>query len=71
MNKDIYREIINEVSNKISGKIIAEEKNPAQRAILIDKDISELIQEVGLKTTKKVLENTRDEIVSKKKKRKV
>ena len=71
MNKNVYQEIIDEVSRKISDKIIAEEKNLVQRAILIDKDISEIIQEIGLKTTKAVLENTRDEIVLKKRKKKV
>jgi hypothetical protein len=70
MKKNIYQEIINEVSEKISNKIIGEEKNLTQRAILIDKDISEIVQEIGLKTTKKVLENTRDEIVKKKEKKK-
>jgi len=67
MNKDIYKEIISEVSDKISQKIIGEEKNLAQRATLIDKDIQEIVQDVGLQTTQKVLENTRDEIVLKKK----
>jgi len=67
MNKDIYKEIISEVSDKISQKIIDEEKNLAQRATIIDKDIQEIVQDVGLQTTQKVLENTRDEIVIKKK----
>ena len=44
MDKNVYREIIDEVSRKISDKIIAEEKNLAQRAIFIDKDISEIVQ---------------------------
>ena len=71
MNKNVYQEIIDEVSRKISDKIIAEERNLAQRAIFIDKDISEIVQEIGMKTTKSVLENTRDEIVLKKRKKKV
>ena len=69
MRKDIYQEIINEASEKLCEKIIGEEKNLAQRATLIDKDISEIVQEIGLITTKRVLENTRDEIVLKKKKK--
>jgi len=71
MNKNVYQEIIDEVSRKISDKIISEERNLARRAILIDKDISEIVQEIGLETTKTVLENTRDQIVLKKRKKKV
>ena len=71
MNRNVYQEIIDEVSRKISDKIIAEEKNLVQRAIFIDKDISEIVREIGLETTKTVLENTRDKIILKKKKKKV
>jgi len=34
---------------------------------MIDKDIKDIVQEIGLETTQKVLEDTRDKIVSKKK----
>jgi hypothetical protein len=51
------------------GLIIAEERDLAPRTTLIDKDISEIVQDIGLQTTKRVLENTRDEIALKKKKR--
>jgi len=67
MKKDIYHDIINEVSNKIAKKIITEEKNLAQRATVIDKDIKDIVQEIGLETTQKVLKDTRDKIVLKKK----
>ena len=62
------KEIIAEVSEKIAGKIMTEEKDLAKRAISIDMDIAEIVREVGLQATKKVLENVRNEIVVKKKK---
>jgi hypothetical protein len=69
MEKDCYQEIIAEVSKKLSEKFISEEKDLAKRATLIDKDIADIVQEIGLQTTQKVLEDTRDEIVGKKKKK--
>ena len=69
MEKDCYQEIIAEVSKKLSKKIISEEKDLAKRATLIDKDIAEIVQDIGLQTTKKVLENTRDQIIVKKNKK--
>jgi len=65
--REIYLEIIAEVSDKISKKIIDEEKYQVQRATLIDKDIKDIVQEIGLLTTLKVLEDTRDKVVLKKK----
>lgn len=69
MEKDCYQDIVSEISKKLAQKITAEEKDLAPRATLIDKDIAELVQDIGLQTTKKVLENTRDEIIVKKNKR--
>ena len=69
MEKDCYQEIIAEVSKKLSQKFISEENDLAKRATLIDKDIAEIVQDIGLQTTKKVLENTRDEIIVKKNKK--
>ena len=69
MEKGCYKEIIAEVSKKLAKKFTAEENNLASRATLIDKDIAEIVQDIGLQTTKKVLENTRDEIIIKKNKR--
>lgn len=69
MEKDCYQEIIAEVSKKLSQKFISEEKDLAKRATLIDKDIAEIVQDIGLQTTKKVLENTRDQIIVKKNKK--
>jgi len=69
MEKDCYQEIIAEVSKKLAEKFISEEKNLAKRATLIDGDIADIVQEIGEKTTRKVLENTRDKIVVKKNKK--
>ena len=66
MEKNCYQEIIDEVSKKLAQKIISEEKDLARRATLIDKDIADIVQDIGLQTTKKVIENTRDKIVEKK-----
>ncbi len=68
MEKDCYQEIIDEVSKKLADKITSEEKDLAQRATLIDRDIADIVQDIGLKTCKQVLEKTRDPIVGKKKK---
>ncbi|HHE65586.1 MAG TPA: hypothetical protein ENL09_06135 [Bacteroidetes bacterium] len=61
--KEIYLEIISEVSDRISKKIIDEESSLVQRATVIDKDIKDIVQEIGLLTTQKVLEKTRDKVV--------
>ncbi len=66
MEKDCYQEIIEEVSAKIAGKILAEEKNLAQRAMTIDQDIADIVRDIGHKACKQVLEKTRDQIVEKK-----
>ena len=68
MEKDCYQEIIDEVSKKLADKITSEEQDLAQRATLIDRDIADIVQDIGLKTCKQVLEKTRDPIVGKKKK---
>ena len=67
MNKDIYHKIISEVSDKLTGQIIDKEKDLARRATTIDKDVKDIVQEIGLQTTQKVLEDTLDKTVSKKK----
>lgn len=66
MKKDCYQEIIDEVSKKLAEKVITEEKNLVERSTLIDGDIADLVQSIGLKTTQRVLENARDEIIRKK-----
>ena len=66
MEKDCYKEIIEEVSNKLVEKMCAEETGLAARATMIDQDVQDLVQEIGLKTTKNILDVTRDKIVAKK-----
>lgn len=67
MEKDCYKEIIEEVSKKLADRFCFEAKGLAGRATMIDRDVQELVQEIGLKTTQNILEVTRDEIVAKKK----
>ena len=66
MEKDCYQEIIEEVSKKLADKFWFEEKGLAARATMIYQDVQDLVQEIGLKATKNILEVTRDEIVAKK-----
>ena len=66
MEKDCYEEIIEEVSKKLAEKICSEEEGLAARATMIDQDVQSLVQEIGRKATKNILEATRDVVVSKK-----
>lgn len=66
MEKGCYKEIIEEISKKLAKKVCSEEKGLAARATMIDQDVQDLVQEIGLKTTENILEVTRDEIVVKK-----
>lgn len=66
MEKDAYQKIIDEVSKKLAGEILTNEKDLAKRARSIDGDIASLLKDVGIKTCKQVIEETRDEIVKKK-----
>jgi len=69
MEKNCYKEIIEEVSKKLADKIMRTEKELVQRAPMIDGDIRDIVQEIGLKTCQQVLEGTRDQIVKKKRKK--
>lgn len=66
MEKNSYKKIIEEVSNKLAQEFTSKESDLEKRATLIDRDIADIVQEIGLKTCKQVLEKTRDEIVEKK-----
>ena len=66
MNKRQYESIIKAVSDELSEKIIHEEQDLAKRAPLIDQEVAEIVREIGLETTKKVFEKTRDKLVLKK-----
>ena len=63
MEKKCYQEIIDEVIKKLAQKIISEEKDLAHRATLTDKDIAGIVQDIGLQTSKEVIEDKRDRIV--------
>ena len=65
MEKDCYKEIIEELSKKLADKFCSEETELVSKATMIDQDVQGLVQESGLKTTKNVLESTRDKIVKK------
>ena len=64
---DIYQKIISEVSDRMARKIIGEEKDLVRRATMIDKDVKDIVQEVGLQTTQKTPEDTLSRTVSEKK----
>jgi hypothetical protein len=66
MEKSCYKDIIAEVSKQLSDKIMNSEKNLINRAPMIDGDIRDIVQEIGLQTCQNVLEKTRDRIVEKK-----
>ena len=66
METEFYKDIIEEVSRKLAEKMGSEETDLVSRSTLIDQDIQEVIQEIGLQTTKIILESTRDKIVVKK-----
>lgn len=66
MKKDEYKDLTEIISDMLSEKFFETEKELAKRARMVDQDISEILQVVGSKTTKKVLEKARDQIVEKK-----
>jgi len=66
MEKDSYQEIIDEVNKKLADKITSEEKDLDHRTTLTDRDFAYIVQDIGLKTCKQVLEKTRDQIAKKK-----
>lgn len=67
MKKDAYEELVKEISSKLSEKILQEEGDLTGRMKTIDADIADIVREVGLRTSKLVIEKTRDEKVTKKK----
>jgi hypothetical protein len=69
MEKICYKEIIEEVSKKLADKVMGNEQELIKRAPMIDADILDIVQEIGRQTCKRVLEETRDQIVEKKSKK--
>ena len=67
MKKDAYEDLVKEISMKLTEKILQEEGDLTGRIKTIDADIAVIVREVGLRTSKLVIEKTRDEKVAKKK----
>jgi hypothetical protein len=67
MKKNAYEELVKEISKKLSEKILQEEGDLTARMKTIDADIADIVREVGLQTSKLVIEKTRDDKVAKKK----
>jgi hypothetical protein len=67
MKKDGYEELVAEISKQLAEKILVEEGDLTTRVKTIDGDIAVLLRDVGLRTSKLVLQKTCDERVGKKK----
>jgi hypothetical protein len=67
MKKDAYEDLVAEISKKLAEKILEEEGDLSARATTIDGDIQEVVREIGLRTSKQVLQKTCDDKVAKKK----
>ena len=67
MKKDAYEDLVKEISKKLSEKILQEDGDLTRRIKTIDADIALIVREVGLRTSKLVIEKTRDDKVAKKK----
>ncbi len=62
-------DIIKEVSKKLADKVMGTEQELIKRAPMIDGNILDVVQEIGRQTYKRVLEQTKDQIVEKKRKK--
>lgn len=60
-----YQEMITNVSKQVAKTFLQHEDNLAARATLLDADIAELTRQIGLESTKIVVEQVRDELVKK------
>ena len=60
--KNDYHEIITAVSTQVAKTFLSQEDNLAARATLLDADIAEITRQIGVETTKIVLEHVRDDI---------
>jgi hypothetical protein len=69
MRKEAYEDLVKEISKKLAEKILQEEGDLTGRIKTIDADIAEIVRDVGLGTSKLVIEKTRDEKVERKKPR--
>lgn len=66
MKKDAYEDLVKEISKKLSEKILQEEGDLTGRIKTIYADIAGIVREVGLRTSKLVIEKTCDKKVAKK-----
>ncbi len=64
MDKD-YQELITKVSKQVAKTFLQHEDNLATRATLLDADIAKITRQIGLETTKIVIEHVRDGLVKK------
>jgi hypothetical protein len=67
MKKDVYEDLVAEISTKLAEKILQEEGDLTARVRTIDGDIQAVVREIGLRTSKQVLQKTCEERVAKKK----
>lgn len=67
MKKDAYEDLVAEISTKLTEKILQEEGDITARARTIDGDIQAVVREIGLRTSKQVLQKTCEQRVAKKK----
>lgn len=67
MKKDAYEDLIEEISKQLAEKVLLEEGDLTGRVKTIDSDIAVLVRDVGLRTSKLVLQKTCEEKVAKKK----
>jgi len=70
MDKNRYDEIISILSKKLANEILNNEKELDKRALLLDADIAEITQKIGLETVQKIYESILEEHVALKKKQK-
>jgi len=61
--KKEYQELMTTVSQQVAQTFLHHEDNLAARALLVDADIAEITRQIGLETTKIVVEHVRDDLV--------
>ena len=61
----VYQDVVTRVSTELTNELLAHETDLACRARFIDADIAEITRQIGLETTRKLLEHVRDQAVKK------
>jgi hypothetical protein len=67
MKKDAHEDLVAELSTKLAEKILQEEGDLSPIARTIDGDIQTVVREIGLRTSKQVLQKTCEQRAAKKK----